>query len=67
MPYNQHVVAFSPLRDTTQVSSPLHRVSDHYYGRIDEVYYMNNKELGASFTVSCTNVRNRRTYTLRLV
>ena len=67
MLYNQDVVTLSPLRDTSQVSSPLHRVSGHYYGRIDEVYCMNNKEVRAPFTVKCTNVRNGRTCTLRLV
>ena len=40
-----------PLGDTSHASSPLHKVTDHYHGRIDEVYCMSNKEMRAPSTV----------------
>ena len=51
MLHSLKIVTFSPLEDTKHGSSPLHRVNDHYYGRIDELYCMNNEGLRAPFAI----------------
>ena len=67
MLHNEYTVTFCHLRDTDHVSSHLHSVNDHNHVRTDEVYYTNNQEVRASFTIKWTNVRNRSTYSLGFV
>ena len=65
---NQYAVIFSPLKDTDHVSSPLHRVNDHYYRvndhyyRVNDHYYrVNDHYYGRTDEVYCTNNKELRT------